>query len=101
VGGGRGDLDDGVDGNLNAETGELLDTALRLAGSDEADRARWFLDHQQTHRGGRHRPQLNIVIDWDTVRANARSTAETLSGTVFDTVTTAGCCATPPCTGWS
>jgi Domain of unknown function (DUF222)/HNH endonuclease len=94
-----------LDGNLNAETGELLDTALRLAGTGEvegdvprsnatrradalADLARWFLDHQQTHRGGRHRPHLNIVIDWDNLLANAQASGETLSGTVFDTATT-------------
>jgi hypothetical protein len=27
------------------------------------DLCRWFLDHQQTHRGGRHRPHLNVVIE--------------------------------------
>jgi hypothetical protein len=94
-----------LDGNLNAATGELLDTALRLAGTDEvegdvprsnatrradalADLARWFLDHQQTQRGGRRRPHLNIVIDWDNLVADAATTSETLSGTVFDTTTT-------------
>jgi hypothetical protein len=94
-----------LDGNLNAETGELLDTALRLAGTEEvegdvprsnatrradalADLARWFLDHQQTRRGGRRRPHLNIVIDWDQLVANARATGETLGGTVFDAATT-------------
>jgi hypothetical protein len=94
-----------LDGNLNAETGELLDTALRLAATDEVegdtprsnatrradalgDLARWFLDHQQTHGGGRRRPHLNIVIDWDHLVGDATATAETLSGTVFDAVTT-------------
>jgi uncharacterized protein DUF222/HNH endonuclease len=95
-----------LDGSLNPETGDLLETALRLAGTDEvegdvprsnatrradalADLARYFLDHQQTRRGGRHRPHLNVVIDWDTLLANAKvTTAETLSGTVFDQATT-------------
>ena len=53
-----------------------------------ADLARWFLDHQQTRRGGRRRPHLNIVIDWDNLLANAAATSETLGGTVFDAATT-------------
>jgi hypothetical protein len=62
-----------TDGTLNPETGELLATALRLATSPDddgqpartpatrradalGDICRCFLDHQQTRRGGRHRP---------------------------------------------
>lgn len=69
-------------GTLNSETGELLLTALRIAQTDEVegepvrtpatrradalgDICRFFLDHQQTHRGGRHRPHLNLVLDID------------------------------------
>jgi hypothetical protein len=69
-------------GTLNPETGELLLTALRLAQTDDVegepartvatrradalgDICRFFLDHQQTKRGGRHRPHLNVVLDID------------------------------------
>jgi hypothetical protein len=75
-----------LDANLGPETGELLATALRLAHSPDmdsepartaatrrgdalADICRHFLDHQHTHRGGRHRPHLNLVLDIDRYRA--------------------------------
>jgi hypothetical protein len=95
-----------LDGNLNAETGELLDTALGLVATGEvdgdvprsngtrradalADLARWFLDHQTDHDGGRRqRPHLNLIIDYDRLVAAAGTTAESLSGTVLDQVTT-------------
>jgi Domain of unknown function (DUF222)/HNH endonuclease len=69
-----------LDANLGPEIGELLSTALRLAQTDDTeaepartpatrradalgDICRFFLDHQQTRRGGRHRPHLNLIID--------------------------------------
>lgn len=75
-----------VDGDLDPMTGELLRTALRLAeqpdDGDEARRTpatrradalgeicRFFLDHQQTHRGGRHRPHVSVVVDLDDLEA--------------------------------
>ena len=63
-------------GSFDAEHGEVLATALRLADSGDheiplsrrqgqalVDIARWFLDHQHDRLGGRHRPHLNILID--------------------------------------
>jgi len=68
-----------LDGDLDAEAGQVVATALRLADSPDApgedrlaprhradalvDVCRFFLDHQMTHPGGRHRPHLNVVID--------------------------------------
>ncbi|MFO7279629.1 MAG: DUF222 domain-containing protein [Thermoanaerobacterales bacterium] len=90
-----------VDGTLDAETGELLLTALRVASAGEADdepprgtatrRAdalgdicRFFLDHQRSHRGGRHRPHVNLVVhlgrDGDVRRA------ATVGGVALDRV---------------
>ena len=67
-----------VDGSFDAEGGAVVATALRLAGTDDDTRSpavvradalvdvcRFFLDHQQSHRGGRHRPHLNVVVDID------------------------------------
>jgi Domain of unknown function (DUF222)/HNH endonuclease len=93
-----------LDGDLGAETGELLATALRLAQSPDVDgeaarsaatrRAdalgdicRHFLDHQQTRRAGRHRPHLNVVLDLDRYRALAASGAATVDGAPLDRTT--------------
>jgi hypothetical protein len=93
-----------LDANLGAETGELLSTALRLAQTPEADgetvrnpatrRAdalgdicRFFLDHQRTCRGGRHRPHINVVLDIDRYRALAGAGATTTDGTGLDRTT--------------
>jgi Domain of unknown function (DUF222)/HNH endonuclease len=93
-----------LDANLGPETGELLSTALRLAHTPEADgetlrspairRAdalgdicRFFLDHQQNHRGGRHRPHLNLVLDIERFRALSRGGATTVEGTGLDRAT--------------
>jgi hypothetical protein len=93
-----------LDANLGAETGELLSTALRLALTPDADgeaarspatrRAealgdicRFFLDHQQTRRGGRHRPHINLVLDIDRFRALAGAGATTADGTNLDRTT--------------
>lgn len=86
-------------GDLTAETGELLATALRLAESGDtederprlaghrradalADICRHFLDHQQTHTGGRHRPHLDVIVHPDHT-----GTGVTPAGTVFDHAT--------------
>ncbi|HWC11964.1 MAG TPA: DUF222 domain-containing protein, partial [Acidimicrobiales bacterium] len=70
------------DGDLDAEGGAILATALRVAGSDDVeaepsrspaerradalvDLCRYFLDHQHHRPGGRHRPHVNVVIDYD------------------------------------
>jgi Domain of unknown function (DUF222) len=89
-----------VDGTLGPETGELLATALRLAqtGDDDGqptrapatrradalgDVCRFFLDNQQTRRGGRHRPHLNVVLDIERY-ANPAAGATTPAGTHLD-----------------
>lgn len=89
-----------LDANLDGETGEVISTALRLAQTDEVegeparsnaqrradalgDICRHFLDHQQTHRGGRHRPHLNLILDGDKLAAGDTTTGETPGGTVI------------------
>jgi len=69
-----------LDGSLDAEGGAIVSTALRLATTDNNDgdtacrpatrRAdalvgvcRFYLDHQRSRPGGRHRPHLNVVVD--------------------------------------
>ena len=77
---------DGFVGNLtlDAEGGEVVATAVRLAMTDDdlaggeplhtlserradalVDVCRWFLDHRGGRPGGRHRPHVNVVIDLD------------------------------------
>jgi len=73
-----------LDGSLDAEGGSVVATALRLAMPAQDDRAkspatrradalvdlcRFFLDHQQTHAGGRHRPHMNVVVEIDDLKA--------------------------------
>jgi 5-methylcytosine-specific restriction protein A len=73
-----------LNGSLDAEGGSILATALRLATPDKTDllispatrRAnalvdicRFFLDHQQTHAGGRHRPHVNVVVELKDLEA--------------------------------
>ena len=66
-----------IKGNIGAEAGERLDTALRLASRDDHegevrtpaerradaldDICEFFLTHQRDRVGGRHRPHLNLV----------------------------------------
>jgi hypothetical protein len=65
-------------GTFDAEHTELISTGLRLADSGDLDEPlaqrqgqalvdvfRFFLDHQTTKLGGRHRPHLNVVVDKD------------------------------------
>jgi hypothetical protein len=90
-----------TDGTLGPETGELLATALRLAQTPDddgqpartpatrradalGDICRHFLDHQQTRRGGRHRPHLNLVIDLERHLTHPRAGATTPDGTRLD-----------------
>jgi hypothetical protein len=75
-----------LDGDLGNETGQALATALRVAetpnGEGEEPRSaawrradalgdicRFFLDHQHDHRGGRHRPHLNVIVDFEDLAA--------------------------------
>ncbi len=69
-----------VDGTLDPTGGEVVATAIRVAGSDEVgsepprrpaerradtlvDICRFFLDRQSHRPAGRHRPHLNVVVD--------------------------------------
>lgn len=69
-------------GSLDPLGGETVATALRLAMVDDpevlparrraealVDVCRFFLDHQSGRRGGRHRPHLNVVIDYEDLLA--------------------------------
>lgn len=69
-------------GSLDAVGGEVVSTALRLAAVDDpsllparrradalVDVCRFFLDHQAHRVGGRHRPHLNVVVDYDDLLA--------------------------------
>jgi hypothetical protein len=73
-----------LDGALDPEGGAVVSTALRLATPDKANAAgglaarragalvevcRFFLDHQHSHPGGRHRPHLNVVVEMDDLQA--------------------------------
>jgi Domain of unknown function (DUF222)/HNH endonuclease len=90
-----------LDANLGPETGELLATALRLAHTPDVegepvrspatrradalgDVCRFFLDHQQTRRGGRHRPHVNLTLDIHRYQALARAGATSVDGSRLD-----------------
>jgi hypothetical protein len=69
------------DGELDADSGEIVLAALRMAETPDVDdesrtpaerRAdaltdvcRFFLDHQLSRAGGRHRPHVNVVVEAD------------------------------------
>ncbi|HMG42220.1 MAG TPA: DUF222 domain-containing protein [Acidimicrobiales bacterium] len=93
-----------LSGSLDAEAGAIAETALRLASTDDVDgepgrtpaerRAdalvdilRFFLDHQQTHRGGRHRPHLNVFLDHDDLGDAPGSSGWLPDGTLLDGAT--------------
>lgn len=84
-------------GDLDPEAGDVIATALRLAHSDDCegeptrlpahrradallDVCRFFLDHQQTTPGGRHRPHVNLVIDLDRRAAGDPAAGTTIDG---------------------
>jgi hypothetical protein len=70
-----------INGDLDADSGEVVLTALRMAEAPDADgewrtpgerRAdalvdlcRFFLGHQTDRPGGRHRPHVNVVVEAD------------------------------------
>jgi Domain of unknown function (DUF222)/HNH endonuclease len=99
-----------VDGDLDAEVGELLLTALRVADQTAPEGAggagaartpaqrradalggicRFFLDHQgATPDGQRHRPHVNLVFDAvPTTEGFQIAAARTVDGTPIDAVT--------------
>jgi Domain of unknown function (DUF222) len=91
-----------LSGSFDPEDGSVIDTALRLAASDDVDGeparspaqrrgdalldvCRWFLDHQQDRRGGRHRPHLNVVTTLNDLER--RGQGRLLDGTILDGTT--------------
>lgn len=77
-----------VSGSLDAGTGQVVATALRLATTEDVegetartpaerradalgDICRFFLDHQGGAKGGRHRPHLNVVADLPDLEGGA------------------------------
>ena len=91
-----------LSGSFDPEGGAVIDTALRLAATRDVDgepartsaqrRAdalvdvcRRFLDHQHDHRGGRHRPHLNIITTLDDLEH--RGGGRLLDGSVLDAAT--------------
>jgi hypothetical protein len=91
-----------VRGSFDPEAGSLIETAIRLAQTKDvdgepersparrradalADVCRWFLDHQQDRRGGRHRPHLNVVTTLNDLER--RGQGHLIDGTTLDGTT--------------
>jgi hypothetical protein len=91
-----------LSGSFDPEGGAVIATALRLAATGDVDGeparspaprrgdalvdvCRWFLDHQQHRRGGRHRPHLNIIATLDNLEG--RGQGRLLDGSVLDATT--------------
>jgi hypothetical protein len=79
-----------LSGSLDPEAGALVECALRLATTRDvegeprrtpahrradalADICRFYLDHQLTQPGGRHRPHLNVFLEYQDLVTAARS----------------------------
>ncbi|HEV2069733.1 MAG TPA: DUF222 domain-containing protein [Acidimicrobiales bacterium] len=88
-----------LDASLDPEDGEVVLTALRLAstrnvegeprrtpaerqGDALVDVCRFFLDHQSAAPGRRHRPHVNVVIDFEALLSGGPGKA--LGGPVLD-----------------
>jgi hypothetical protein len=91
-----------LSGSFDPEGGAVIATALRLAQTGDVDGeparspaqrrgdalvdvCRWFLDHQQTRRGGRHRPHLNVITTLDELER--RGHGRLIDGTILDAAT--------------
>ena len=91
-----------LSGSLDAATGAVVATALRVASSDDSDAepartpaerradalgdvCRFFLDHQRGWTGGRHRPHLNVIVDVAALTDGLGG--ETPDGTPLDPLT--------------
>ena len=87
-----------LSGWLDPLSGEIVNTALRLAMSRDAegerrsyatrladaavDICRFFVDHQHDNLGGRHRPHVNVVVDYDDLMAGRGG--DSIDGTLLD-----------------
>jgi Domain of unknown function (DUF222) len=91
-----------LSGSFDPEGGDVIATALRLAATSDVDgeparrpaqrradalvdMCRWFLDHQQTRRGGRHRPHLNVITTLADLEH--RGQGQLIDGTILDAAT--------------
>jgi Domain of unknown function (DUF222) len=91
-----------LSGTFDPEGGDVIATALRLAQTGDVDGeparspaqrrgdalvdvCRWFLDHQQTRRGGRHRPHLNVITTLADLEH--RGQGRLIDGTILDAAT--------------
>jgi hypothetical protein len=91
-----------LSGSFDPEGGAVIATAVRLAATRDVDGeparspaqrrgdalvdlCRWFLDHQQTRRGGRHRPHLNVITTLDDLENRAHG--RLIDGSVLDAAT--------------
>ena len=99
-----------LSGDLDAEAGDVVATALRLAETREpegdparrpahrradalVDVCRHYLDHQRTRVAGRHRPHVNLVVDLAARAAEDPAAERTVDGLVLtpDTVSRVLC----------
>lgn len=88
-----------LSGSFDAAGIDLISTGLRLAASPDdpgeprrsvaerqgqamVDVFRWYLDHQGTKLGKRHRPHVNVVVDLDDLIGNGPG--RTLEGLAID-----------------
>jgi hypothetical protein len=88
-----------LSGSFDPEGGDVIATALRLAATGDfdgeparsptqrrgdalVDVCRWYLDHQQTRRGVRHRPHLNVIATLDDLQH--RGQGRLIDGTILD-----------------
>ena len=87
-----------LSGWLDPLSGEVVNTALRLAMTRDAvgerrsyatrladaavDVCRFYVDHQSENLGTRHRPHVNVVIDYDDLMAGRGG--ESIDGTLLD-----------------
>jgi Domain of unknown function (DUF222) len=91
-----------LSGSFDPEGGAVIATALRLASTRDVDGeparspaqrrgdalvdvCRWFLDHQQHRRGGRHRPHLNVITSLDDLER--RGQGRLIDGSILDATT--------------
>jgi hypothetical protein len=91
-----------LSGSFDPEGGAVIATALGLAATRDVDGetarspaqrrgdalvdiCRRFLDHQQTRRGGRHRPHLNVVATLDDLQRQGRG--RLVDGSILDGTT--------------
>lgn len=93
-----------LDGDLDADSGEIVLTALRVAETKDSpneeprsastrradalvDICRFFLDNQTERPGGRHRPHVNVIVDAEDLFAAKRATY--VGGTALEAATIA------------